>query len=233
MAVKSKFYQLGTVETNNSTTQFLELTNINTDYAVLRIVFSGMIDHTGGGTTNVGSGVWQQGVSIGMQGAWTGGPNASAMKYRNMQCYQAANNAYWQTAIGCAHQSYSVTPYGEIGRQYYHSGNVDGTERFTIEGIVVQPGNNQSKQIFWKGSGTSPAPSSTGSSYAASGWSGCTKLDAQNSASAAVAMSPMNSIRIGAGWDSAGTPKTLGIYSSLTVYGEGWTDQVQRNNDWT
>ena len=73
MTVKSKFYLLGTVETNNSTTQFLELTNISTDYAVLRIVFNGMIDHSGGGTTNVASGQWQQGVSIGMQGAWTGG----------------------------------------------------------------------------------------------------------------------------------------------------------------
>tara|TARA_B100001540_G_scaffold20908_1_gene17241 strand:- start:1053 stop:1754 length:702 start_codon:yes stop_codon:yes gene_type:complete len=233
MTVKSKFYLLGTVETNNSTTQFLELTNISTDYAVLRIVFNGMIDHSGGGTTNVASGQWQQGVSIGMQGAWTGGPNASAMKYRNMQCHQASNSTNWQTAIGCAHQSYSVTPYGEIGRQYYHSGNLDGTERFTIEGIVVQPGNNQSKQILWKGSGTSPASSAQGTSYSGSGWTGCTKLDAQNSASAQRAMAPMDSIRIGAGWDSAGTPKTLGIYSSLAVYGEGWTSDVQTGNDWS
>ena len=55
MTVKSKFYQLGTAETKNSTTQFLELTGIPTDYAVLRFVFSGFIDHSGGGTTNVGS----------------------------------------------------------------------------------------------------------------------------------------------------------------------------------
>jgi len=233
MTTKSRFYTLGSVETTNSSSNYLQLTGINTDFAVLRFVFSGVIDHSGGGTTNVASGQWQQGVSIQFQGAWTGGPNASAAKYRNHQCWQASNSGNWQHTIGVANHSYSVTPHCEIGRQYYHSSNVDSSERFTLEGICVMPGNNQSKQILWKGSGTSPAPTAQGTSYSCSGWAGETKLDAQNSASAAVAMGPMNSIRIGAGWDSAGTPKTLGVFSSLTVFGEGWTSDVQTGNDWS
>jgi hypothetical protein len=229
MTVKSKFYQLGTAETSNSTTQFLELTAIPTDYAVLRFVFNGMIDHSGGGTTNVGSGQWQQGVSIQFQGAWTGGPNASSAKYRNLQGRALANNAYWQTTIGVDHSSYATTSYCEMGYQYYDSTHYDDTERFTLEGICVQPGNNQSKQILWKGSGTTPSPGNS-SSYSTSGWFAMTKLDAQHADSAQRAMAPMDSIRIGAGWDSAGTPKTLGVFSSLTVFGEGWTSDVQTGN---
>ncbi len=232
MTVKSKFYQLGSVETNNSTTQFLEITGINTDYAVLHFLFNGMIDHTGGGGTNIPSGQWQAGLSIQMQGAWAGGPNASAAKYRNLQMIQVANSGNWQGTTGVYNSSNATTDYGEQCRQYYDSSNADDTERFTLEGWVVQPGNNQVKEIMWKGSGTTLNGSSA-TAYACSGWSGVTKLDAQHSSSAPRAMAPMDSIRIGAGWDSAGNPKFLGVYSSLTVFGEGWTSDVQKNNDWT
>ena len=229
MTVKSKFYQLGTVETNNSSTQFLELSGINTDFAVLRFVFNGMIDHSGGGTTNVGSGQWQQGVSIQFQGAWTGGANASSAKYRNLQGRCKGNQNSWEFSSGVAGSTYAITSYCEVGSQFYASNSYADTERFTLEGICVQPGNNQSKSILWKGSGTTPSPSNA-SSLSCSGWWGITKLDAQHADSAQRAMAPMDSIRIGAGWDNAGTPKTLGVYSSLTVFGEGWTSDVQTGN---
>lgn len=231
MTVASKFYQLGTATTNNSTTQFLELTAIPTDYAVLRFVFNGMIDHSGGGTTNVASGQWQQGVSIQFQGAWTGGPNASSARYRNMQGRCKATASNWEYMQGVTHGGgWATTDYCEMGDQFYNDQNFDDTERFTIEGICVQPGNNQSKQILWKGSGTSPAATTAGTNYSCSGWFAMTKLDAQDGNSGQRAMAPMDSIRIGAGWDSAGTPKTLGVYSNLTVFGEGWTSDVQTGN---
>ena len=169
MTLKSKFYQLGSVETNNSTTQFLEITGISTDYAALHFLFNGMIDHTGGGGTNIPSGQWQAGVSIQMQGAWAGGPNASAMKYRNLQMIQQSNTGSWTGYGGVYNSNNATTDYGEQCRQYYDSSNADDTERFTLEGWVVQPGNNQSKSILWKGSGTTLNGSSA-TAYACSGW---------------------------------------------------------------
>lgn len=226
MTVKSKFYQLGTVSADSSTVQYLELTNIDTDYAVLRFVFSGIIDHTGGGNTNVTSNGWQSGVSIQFQEAWSGGANSGAAKYRNLQCFQNGSS-YWESKVGVTNSTSPVTDYGEQGRQYYGTTSPDGYERFTLEGICVQPGNNQSKSILWKGSGLTPGGNATASAYSSSGWFGVTKLDAQNSNSAPTAMSPMSSIRIGAGWDPNGVAKYFKVFSNLTVFGEGWTSDVQ------
>ena len=110
---------------------------------------------------------------------------------------------------------------------YYLSGSNAEENRFTMKGICVGPGDNTSKSLHIRGGGNA-GPSGGSSSYMSSMWVGNTHLCSQTTASAEVGMGPMNSIRIGAGTDNAGTNKYFGSYSSLSAYGMGFSDAFGR-----
>ncbi len=228
--ITNKFHMLGTVETTNSTTQYLELTGLSTNYAMLEFVFTGYIDHSGGGGTNIGSGQFTNGPTIQMQGAWPGGSNASAAKYRSFQAVQYDSTTNVNTRIGDAidSSSYMLSPnWGAIGRLYYLSGGTAQEKRFTVNFTCVGPGDNTQKSIHWRGGGNA-GPSGGSSSYMSTMWTGVVQLCSQHSDSAVRCMDPMDSIRIGAGTDNAGNPKYFGSYSSLTAYGMGISDGFGR-----
>ena len=228
--ITNKFHMLGTVETTNSTTQYLELTGLSTNYAMLEFVFTGYIDHSGGGGTNIASGQFTNGPTIQMQGAWPGGSHASAAKYRCMNNYQfgSTQNVYSRIGDSISSSSYMLSPnWGSIGFLYYQSGGTAQEKRFTVNFTCVGPGDNTQKSIHWRGGGNA-GPSGGSSSYMSTMWTGVVQLCSQHSDSAVRCMDPMDSIRIGAGTDNAGNPKYFGSYSSLTAYGMGISDGFGR-----
>jgi len=232
MTVSQPFHLLGRGETTDGTSQYITLESISTNYASLYFVFSGWIDHSGGGATNIGQGQWVQGPTIQMQGAWPGGDNAAAASYRSGQMAQYDSNTNINLAMGdniFGGTSYTVSPnWGGIGRQWYPSGNIYAERmRFQVEFWCIQPRDNQIKNLIWLGG----AANSDSASYMSNMWVGNTHLCGQTSTSAPTAMGPMNSIRIGAGCDNAGTAKKFGSYSTFSAYGMGNTDQVNTGND--
>ena len=224
-----KYHQLGEVETTNNTTQYLELTGLNTSYAMLEFVFTGWIDHSGGGGTNIGAGQWTDGPSLQMQGAWPGGPDAGACFYRSLGGFQydSSTSTYDRMGDWISSSSAMLSPnFGRIGRLWYPSGTVIASEsRFTFTGICVGPGDNTAKSIHWNGGGNI-GPGST--SYMSTVWLGNTHLCTQTSGSDVRSIGPMDSVRIGAGTDNAGNPKYFGSYSKLVAYGAGKSDAFGR-----
>lgn len=224
-----KYHLLGEVETTNNTTQYLELTGLNTSYAILEFVFTGWIDHSGGGGTNIGAGQWTDGPSIQMQGAWPGGPDASACFYRSLAAFQYDSSITVYDRMGDFINSSSnmLSPnFGRIGRLWYPSGVVYADmSRFCFTGVCVGPGDNTAKSIHWNGGGNL----STGStSQMSTTWIGNTHLCANTAGSDVRSIGPMDSVRIGAGIDSAGSPKYFGSYSKLVAYGAGKSDAFGR-----
>ncbi len=224
------FHLLGTVECTNNTTQYLELTGLSTSYAAMEFVFTGWIDHSGGGGTNIGSGQFTDGPSIQMQGAWPGGPDSGACFYRSVNGvqYNSTHAINTQMGDGINSSSYMLSPnWGRIGKLYYLSSGTAQEQRFTMKGVCVGPGDNTSKSIHWRGGGNY-GPGGGSSSYMSSMWVGNTHLCTQTTGSALRSIGPMDSIRIGAGCDNAGTAKYFGSYSSLTAYGMGKSDAFGR-----
>ena len=81
MALKSKFYELGHVSTgSDNTLQYLTIEGLNTDYAMFSIVFSGGLKMPAADESSLNYS-WQFGPTVEMQGAWAGGPNASAASW--------------------------------------------------------------------------------------------------------------------------------------------------------
>lgn len=227
---EQKFHLLGTVETTNSTTQYLELTGLDTSYAMIEFVFTGWIDHSGGGGTNVGSGQFTDGPSIQMQGAWPGGSHSGAAHYRCLNAYQYNNTTgmYYRVGDSINSSSIMLSPnFGRMGKLYYYSAANAEENRFTVNFVCVGPGDNTQKVIHWRGGGN-PGPQGGSVSYMSSTWTGNVQLCSQTTASAVRCMDPMDSIRIGAGTDNAGTAKYFGSYSSLTAYGMGKSDAFGR-----
>ncbi len=225
-----KFHLLGTVECTNSTTQSLELTGLNTNHAMIEFVFTGWIDHSGGGNTNIGSGQYTNGPTVQMQGAWAGGPHSNASFYRSINGYQYSNSTTIFTRVGDSinSSSYMLSPnFASIGKLYYQSGSNAEENRFTVNFICTGPGDNTQKSIKWRGGGNY-GPSGGSASYMSSMWVGQAQLCSQTAGSDARCLAPMDSIRIGAGVDSAGTPKYFGSYSSLSAYGMGVSDAFGR-----
>jgi len=226
---EQKFHLLGTVECTNNTTQYLELSGLDTSYAMIEFVFTGWINHAGAGT-NIGSGQFTDGPTIQMQGAWPGGSHASAAKYRSIKVYQQGSTSGVEHRIGDGISSSSImlSPnWGSIGRLYYYSAANAEENRFTVNFVCVGPGDNTQKTIRHDGGGNA-GPQGGASSYMSSMWFGATQLCSQTTASAVRCMDPMDSIRIGAGTDNAGTAKYFGSYSSLTAYGMGKSDAFGR-----
>ncbi len=227
---EQKFHLLGTVETTNNTTQYLELTGLDTSYAMIEFVFTGWIDHSGGGGTNIGSGQFTNGPTIQMQGAWPGGTHSSAAHYRAINVYQngATTGVYHRIGDSINTSSVMLSPnWGRIGKLFYQSGSNAEENRFTVNFVCVGPGDNTQKTIKWDGGGNA-GPSGGTSSYMSSAWTGSVQLCSQTTASAVRCMDPMDSIRIGAGTDNAGTAKYFGSYSSLSAYGMGKSDAFGR-----
>lgn len=225
-----KYHQLAEIETTNNTTQYLELTGLSTNYAMLEFVFTGWIDHSGGGGTNIGTGQWTEGPTIQMQGAWPGGPSASAAFYRNMAVtqYSSTTNIYERHGDQINSSSAMLSPnFGRIGMLWYPSGTIYADQaRFTFTGVCVGPGDNTCKSIHWNGGGN---PSDGGSSsYISTTWMANTHLCTQTAGSDVRSIGPMDSIRIGAGTDNAGNPKYFGSYSKLVAYGMGRSDAFGR-----
>ena len=224
MALKSKFYELGHVSTGSSdTVQHLTIEGLNTDYAMFSIVFSGALKMP---TTDESSlnYSWQWGPTVEMQGAWTGGPNASAAKYRNLMVEWMPNNGNSSCRLGNGRELYVTTSYGSFPRWYYITGAYDFSERMVMEGTCILPGDDSMKVIAWNGGGVQPGNPSMFGQYGISRWMTYTKLDCQLAASAPTSIGPMSSIRIGAGTTTNGNAFTFQPYSNLSVYGMGWTD---------
>ena len=224
-----KYHQLGEVETTNNTTQYLELTGLNTSYAMLEFTFTGWIDHSGGGGTNIGAGQWTEGPTIQMQGAWPGGPDAGACFYRSMDAFQysSSTDVYDRSGDHISSASAMLSPnFGRIGYLWYPSGTVFADQsRFAFTGVCVGPGDNTAKSIHWNGGGNT----STGTvSQMSTMWVANTHLCTQTSGSDVRAIGPMDSVRIGAGTDNAGNPKYFGSYSKLVAYGMGKSDAFGR-----
>ena len=159
---EQKFHLLGTVETTNNTTQYLELTGLDTSYAMIEFVFTGWIDHSGGGGTNIGSGQFTNGPTIQMQGAWPGGTHSSAAHYRAINVYQngATSGVYHRIGDSINTSSVMLSPnWGRIGKLFYQSGSNAEENRFTVNFVCVGPGDNTQKTIKWDGGGNAETDS--------------------------------------------------------------------------
>jgi len=225
MALKSKFYEIGSATTgSNDTLQYLTIQGLNTDYAMFQIVFDGQLKMPAADASSLNYS-WQWGPTVEMQGAWAGGPNASAAKYRNMMVEWMPNNGNTTVRLGNGAETYVVTSYGRFPRWYYITDAYDAYERMVMEGTCILPGDDSMKVIAWNGGGPFPSgSSSTYGNYGSARQMTYTKLDCQLAASAPTSIGPMDSIRIGAGTTTNGNAFTFGAFSSLRVYGMGWTD---------
>lgn len=224
MALKSKFYEIGSVSNgSDDTVTSLTVQGLNTDYAMFHIVFDGAL-HFGTAAAAASNNSWQYGPTVQMQGAWAGGPNASSAKYRNMMVQFLSPNGNYQMRLGNGRETYATTSYGSFPQWWYETNAYDFGERITMEGHVMLPGDNVTKIIAWTGGGPNPGSPSMSGNYGVARWLTYTKLDSQHSDSAVTSMGPMDSIRIGAGTDTSGNALSFKPFSRLTVYGMGWTD---------
>ena len=224
MALKSKFYEIGSVTTgSDSTLQYLTIQGLSTDYAMFSITFDGQIK-VPASTASAISYSWQWGPTVEMQGAWAGGHNASAAKYRNMMVEWMPNNGNTTVRLGNGTEQYVTTSYGRFPRWYFIEGAHDFSERMVMEGTCVLPGDDTMKVIAWNGGGPNPANPGNYGNYGNARWMTYTKLDCQLAAAAPTSIGPMDSIRIGAGTATNGDPLTFNVFSTLKVYGMGWTD---------
>ena len=224
MALKQKFYELGSATTgSDNTLQYLTVQGLNTDYAMFHIVFDGQIK-VPASTAGAINYSWQYGPTVQMQGAWAGGPNASAAKYRNMMVEWMPNNGNTTARAGNGAETYVTTSYGRFPRWYFINGAYDFSYRMIMEGICILPGDDTTKCIAWNGGGPNPGNPGNYGNYGIARWMTYTKLDAQLAASAPTGIGPMDSIRIGAGTATNGDALTFNVFSKLTVYGMGWTD---------
>ena len=229
MTLTQSFHRLDHVETADSTSQYIELSGLSTNYAQLYFTFTGYLNWSG---TNYGAGqrTWN-GPTLQFQGAWPGGANASAASYR---CFgtvgkDSSNSTYSYLGDMINSSSYTVSPnWANMGNLYYPSGTFYADRnRFTIEMWVLQPRDNQVKTVMWYGG---QGPPDTGSYNGTPLLQGAAHLCGQTSTSAPTAMGPFDSIRIGAGCDTAGGAQTFGTLSSFTAYGMGNSSTVNTGN---
>ena len=224
MALKSKFYELGHVSTgSDNTVTSLTISGLNTDYAMFQIVFSGGLKMPTADESSLNYS-WQFGPTVEMQGAWAGGPNASAAKYRNMMVEWMTGVGNSTVRLGNGRELHVTTSYGSFPRWYYITGAWDFSERMVMEGTCILPGDDSMKVIAWNGGGVQPGSPNMYGQYGVARWMAYTKLDCQLAASAPTSIGPMSSIRIGAGTTTNGNAFTFQPYSNLSVYGMGWTD---------
>ena len=224
MTLKQKFYEIGSATTgSDDTLQYLTIQGLNTDYAMFHIVFDGQLKIPAADASALNYS-WQWGPTVEMQGAWPGGPNASAAKYRNMMVEWLPSNGISTCRLGNGRETYVTTSYGSFPRWYFIDGAYDATERMTMEGICILPGDDTMKVIAWNGGGPNPGSPGNFGNYGSARLMSYTKLDCQLAASAPTSIGPMDSIRIGAGTTTNGNPFTFGAFSTLKVYGMGWTD---------
>jgi len=224
MALKQKFYEIGSATSgSDDTLQYLTIEGLNTDYAMFSIVFDGQLKMPATDATAL-SYSWQYGPTVEMQGAWPGGSNASAAKYRNLMVEWMPTVGNSTCRLGNGREAYVTTSYGSFPRWYYISGAFDFSERMVMEGNCILPGDDSMKVIAWNGNGPLPGNPGSFGNYGSARNMAYTKLDCQLAASAATSIGPMNSIRIGAGLTTNGNPFTFNVFSTLKVYGMGWTD---------